>query len=71
MNSTIRQPAAWSLFSPVATMRSNSFANGRRKMTASLTGPSSQVFYSSGFVKSTGIALAWIGPKVIRFCGQE
>jgi hypothetical protein len=56
MNSTIRQSVAWSLFSRVATIRSNSFGNGLCNAIASAIDPESQVFRSSGFVKSTGIA---------------
>jgi O-succinylbenzoate synthase len=49
------------LFSPVGTIRNNSFGSGLCSAIASLTDPLSHVSHSSGFVKSTGIALAWTG----------
>src|ERR1700730_18141046 len=55
--------------SPVATIRSNSFAHGRCILIASLTGPSSQV---CGLRQKHWHGFGVNRPhNVIRFCGQE
>jgi hypothetical protein len=50
--------SARSLFSPVATIRSKSFANGLCSEIACSSEPSSQTSHSCSVVKSTGMALA-------------
>jgi hypothetical protein len=53
--------SARSLFSPVATIRSKSFANGLCSEIACSSEPSSQTSHSSSVAKITGMALACIG----------